>query len=31
MTREHKKAIAVAILTAAVIFVVTVIRDGTSW
>lgn len=31
MTREQKKAIAVAILTAAAIFIVTVIRNGTSW
>ena len=31
MTREHKKAIVVAILTVGVIFVVTVIRNGTSW
>ncbi len=31
MTRQQKIAIVVAILTLALIFVVTVLRNGTSW
>jgi hypothetical protein len=31
MTKQHKIAIVVAILTLAAIFVVTVVRDGTAW
>ncbi len=31
MTRQQKIAVAVAILTLALIFVVTVLRNGTSW
>lgn len=31
MTKEHRNAIVVAILTLLAIVVVTVFRDGTSW
>jgi hypothetical protein len=31
MTKEHKKAIIVAILTLIAIILVTVVRNGTSW
>ncbi len=31
MTRQQKIAVVVAILTLALIFVVTVLRNGTSW
>jgi hypothetical protein len=31
MTREHKIAVAVAILTLLAIFFVTVVRNGTAW
>ena len=31
MTKEHKKAIVVAILTLAAIILATVFRNGTSW
>jgi hypothetical protein len=31
MTRDHKKALAVAVITLIVLMFVTVFRDGTSW
>ncbi len=31
MTRQQKIAVVVAVLTLALIFVVTVLRNGTSW
>jgi len=31
LTKEHKIAVVVAIITLALIFVVTVLRNGTSW